>query len=1158
MGRMTGLRLGAFLFLCSFSYAQGGELRIRHAESIALSAADVAAEPISGSTRTTFQAFGRRFELELEPNDRILRRLSAAQKLRLGDFGVYRGRLAGRDDTWVRLTRHGSELHGALWDGSELFTLVPAREVRGALAAEAAIADRDLLIYRLSDTESSLDTGVCGIGNRQMLGGAREYAALVQELRQRFAAAAIAGDQIEIEFIADSQFTGRLPVNPQLEMLTRVNIVDGIYSSQVGVTVAPQFRLFTSADDPFTGDDAPALLEQLGVYRESTPAVRDRGLAHLLTGRDLQINGNDNVLGIAYLASLCEPFGGVAISEAADGTTVAALVMAHEIGHNFGAPHDAEPGSLCESTPPGFLMERFLNTSDRFSQCSLDQMRPQIQAAACIVPAQYADVTVEIPAPIRALIGQPFDYVIDARSQGNQTASGVAVEISRLGSLTLHSANADGGTCSQGPPGSVTCQLGDMPAGTTRRITLRLTINIGPGMFETFATARSGNDRIPANDTVSVPIFIGSAADVSVRVTPTSVSSPTRQVHTFTATVTSNGPLAATNIEVGFSGAFKMRPETASSPGATCFVDFFISGCSLGTLAPGESREVVFTSRGISAGAFNVEITARSDNDEIPTNDVARSAVVLTAVSDAALAAGGSMNAVVGETFAVQVPLTSLGQEAVEDIELRVQAIMRGMVVESATVDGGTCVPFGSGFSCTLDALPPGATRTVAARFRADELGTGTVRVWIFSSANDEDPANNESNTLVRVRHLADVGVSADGYGFAELRPFIARIPLRSSGLTSVADVSATITVPPSIALLAANLAGGTCTIAGGTATCALTSLAPDAVAFVDLTVQGNVAGAFLGTVTVDASNDTNASNDSAELRFNVMPFFDATLDAPSSVTGLLNEAVDVPLTVTTLNQPMNQVALRADQITGVVIESATTTAGSCSVTDTVFADLVDCALGSLPANSTATVTLRLRAVNPTTFTMRADMTAQQDFMRGNNTRQIVVQIDRPPDAAFDPGALDFTAEVNTTFTVPMSVSVFGIPGITNLVVTIPLPSSITASAASADGGSCTIAVTAVTCSFAQPPGSGFVRSMLITMRATAAGRFQTTLSLTASNDTNPANNNVTFTYIINAPPAPPASGGGGGGGGGALGVQLLLGLFLARLVAVSRRLRRH
>ncbi len=74
--------------------------------------------------------------------------------------------------------------------------------------------------------------------------------------------------------------------------------------------------------------------------------------------------------------------------------------MAHELGHNFGAPHDAAAGSECSSVPPDFLMAPELNWSSTFSQCSLNQMQQAVERArgVCIQSLQYADIAVQFPA----------------------------------------------------------------------------------------------------------------------------------------------------------------------------------------------------------------------------------------------------------------------------------------------------------------------------------------------------------------------------------------------------------------------------------------------------------------------------------------------------------------------------------------------------------------------------------------------------------------------------------------------------------------------------------------------------------------------------------------------------------------------------------------
>lgn len=1149
MGRTWQARAGALLLCCCwYANAQAGDLRIHYAERLAVRATEPASKPAAaGGQRLVFRAFGRQFDAQLEANERVLRKLSAAQLAAIGEHAAYRGQLAGQRDSWVRLTRLGSELHGAIWDGVELFSIAPARSVRDALPAASTFADADLLIYRLSDTESVLDTGICGVGPAQLLDSAFDYPTLVRELRARLTAANVATDQIEVEFIADTEFSS-LQANTAGALLARINVVDGIFVDQLGVSIAPQLRTFVDAADPFTGDaDGASLLDQMGVYRESTPEVRDRGLAHLVTGRDMTVGGSANLLGIAFVAALCEPYGGVAVSEGDHDVTISSLIIAHEIGHNFGAPHDTEPGSPCESAPSGFLMEPALNMSNRFSQCSLDQMRSRIEAAACILPLEFGDATVAIPAPIRAVVGQPFEYVIEVRSQGNRTVDDVAVEISQLQILTIHSASAESGTCTMAAS-SVLCQLGDLDPGVARRVSIMMTSAFASATRETTARITSSNDRIAANDVVTVPIFIGSAADLSIALSPPSLSAFTRETVTFTATVTSTGPLPAINVGVGFFGGFKLRMQTAASPGARCTAEVFFAGCQLGTLAVGETRQVVFTAASSTAGSTNAEATVNAENDDVPTNDIARSPLVITATSDAQIGEAGAVNAIVGESFSLQVPLSSIGPQPVDDVEVRIFAESGPVVIESATVAGGTCAPFSTQFRCTLGSLPQGTLRTIAASVRGDQAGTGSVRFALLAS-NDENPANDTSSTIIRVRHVADAGVSADPFSFAELQPFTLHIPLRSLGLQAITSLAATITLPAAVTAIGASLPNGSCTVTAGSATCTLPSLAPDTIVFLDLTVHGSAAGNFLGRIAVAAGNDTNPINDAADLRFGVLPFFDAALETPLAVTGFLNEAVDVPFVVTTLNQTMTQVALRLDRMALGVIDSANWPAGSCTVANNV----VDCELGTLAPGTSTTVTLRLRAVSAAFFTIRAQLSASQDVSAQNNSGMVSVRLNGRPDAGFAVGSLNVPAQPAANFTATIPLMVFGFDGVTDVLVTIPLPASIVASAATIPSGACTIAGT-VTCSLPTPQGDGRAFPIDMTLRASTAGNFPTTVALTASNDANAANNSLQVVYVINPPAPPPSGGNGGGGGGGSLELILLLALLLARTVAVSRR----
>ncbi len=339
-----------------------------------------AARDDAGGERVSFEAYGRRFDLRLEPNERIARVLGKAA----GHTRPLRGSLEGAPDSWARLTLDArGGWHGMFFDGQDVYAIEPASGLAGALVQPAPANADAPVIFRLTDAMLPTATAYCGTrgpehGNNALealkaVGGERPVAQGIAPARR-----------LLVSLVADHElaaFFEHQGTSAEAAIVQRMNIVDGIFSAQLGVHLElGATTVFETPDDPFTAQNANDLLEQLRAYRARVPREKESGITHLMTGRDL----DGDTVGIAYIGTVCSGGAAASLTEAIRSTTAAALITAHEIGHNFNAPHDGEAGGACATTPKSYLMSPQLNGSEQFSSCSLQQMQPLATSGWCL------------------------------------------------------------------------------------------------------------------------------------------------------------------------------------------------------------------------------------------------------------------------------------------------------------------------------------------------------------------------------------------------------------------------------------------------------------------------------------------------------------------------------------------------------------------------------------------------------------------------------------------------------------------------------------------------------------------------------------------------------------------------------------------------------
>lgn len=374
-------------------------------------AVDSGGEPAPDLRLLSFTAFGRQFAVRLRDNERMLHGLNPAQAAAVGHIKLYTGVVEGLPDSWARFAVVDGIPTGVLWDGSEVYAIQKAEDVTGLLTRPDTLPPAQLIVYRRSDAIGRMSDIVV-----DPLRNSTPVTKLPATASAKPTPALSPTRQLDVGIIVDQELAEREGQNTEAYLLGIVNIVEGIYVWQVGIYLnVDEIRILDSGSDPFASNDPTLLLRELEDYKESSPALRVQGLTHLFTGRDLtEPNGQvGQTVGLANIGVLCSARYGVGLSQATHDAYTTALIAAHEIGHNFGAPHDTEPGSMCESAPPNYLMDDSLSGGSTFSTCSINQMKPEIDAAACLRDLLPSDLSVRLVyGPPAVRLGETFEAIV--------------------------------------------------------------------------------------------------------------------------------------------------------------------------------------------------------------------------------------------------------------------------------------------------------------------------------------------------------------------------------------------------------------------------------------------------------------------------------------------------------------------------------------------------------------------------------------------------------------------------------------------------------------------------------------------------------------------------------------------------------------------------
>lgn len=582
----------------------------------------------AGPVTLKFDALGKAFALDLEPNAGLLS--TTARKALADGIEVYRGGIAGKPDSWARIVVFNGLPRGLVWDGKEMFSI----ESPG----DSALQISEPVIYRLADT--TVLPGAMSCGSDSVSGnGAAVFSRLMGELGTAMAQGPGAISEINFSAIGDFEFTNAQggDLLAEAAIYDRLNRVDGIFSQQVGVQITVALvETHSNAADPFSDEtDASLFLDELGLYRESMANHNSQGLTHLYTGRDL----DGSTVGIAYTGALCRTRYGAGLSEGGIDPNFDSLIAAHEIGHNFGAPHDGEMGSACEAEPMTYIMAPMLNGSNQFSACSINEMADDIAAAACITPLPAVDVRVTLTGQVSTLLlGASTDLVYNVSNAGSVDATNVGADFAVPATLTVDSVSASAGSCSSGA-GTVNCTIGDVPGFSSRTVTISVTpSSVGVGTLT--ATVTADVDDRPGNNQEDTQVTVDPAVDLAVS-TPAAAAINLDQSTTVNTNLENRSAMDATGVTLSVSLNSGLRADSASWSIGTCTVTNQQVDCQAANFASQSNATLTFTVTGTTSGSRNYSVSLTSNEaDANPTNNNANGVVTVT--DPAAKKSGGA------------------------------------------------------------------------------------------------------------------------------------------------------------------------------------------------------------------------------------------------------------------------------------------------------------------------------------------------------------------------------------------------------------------------------------------------------------------------------------------------------------------------------------
>jgi len=420
--------------------------------------------------------FGQQYQLDLEENSR-LKGFASKQAL------FFKGKVKGYEGSWVRLSKVNNSWVGKIYLDDQLYNIdqaiAPVVQSSGPSAPPAQNLSAELY------DSSELADARCGLSNAPLLppqqeaskplDGLIEGAVIPAPLVRAEGNVRVLDLQLALDYHFVKTNGGRQGAIDR--SLSYINEVDAIYEAHFGVNMnVINFDVFeTAQDDPTTNETAAGLV--LGDIQKQHKAKLlfqhpSASLKHLITNRGIDAP----TVGLAWIGNLCTgyPFS---LSQVYGAST--ALVMAHEIAHNFGAHHDGEEGTSAAScNANSYIMSPSVSGARTFSECSKNVIQMKVDSSSCIKDTVDVELVGDAQ-PAELELGHSYQRKLQLTN-----LSTIEVESSKVkgsssdASITFSQVTAAGAVCTlEANNSTYSCDIAPMPANASIEIVESFTSN---------------------------------------------------------------------------------------------------------------------------------------------------------------------------------------------------------------------------------------------------------------------------------------------------------------------------------------------------------------------------------------------------------------------------------------------------------------------------------------------------------------------------------------------------------------------------------------------------------------------------------------------------------------------------------------------------------